>query len=88
MTKLSVCARRKLKKARACHAGTRGTQQPGNVGMPKLEETLIGVANKPRPDGSNPTERVRPIKRPRNSRGPRTYKEALTLDSYLQGKQS
>jgi hypothetical protein len=63
-TKLSGCARWKLKKARASQAGTGGTQQPGNGGMPKQGETPTGASKRPRPEGSTPTERVRPQKGP------------------------
>jgi hypothetical protein len=36
------------------------------------------VALEPRPEGSNSMERARLLKRPRDSRRPGTYKEALT----------
>jgi hypothetical protein len=69
---LSECARRKIKKARAgaSKAGTGGIQQPGNAGAPKQGEIPI--------EGSTPTETTRTPKRPRDSKGPETYKEALT----------
>jgi hypothetical protein len=76
--KLSGCARRKLKKAKASQAGTRGTQQLGNGGMPKQGETPTEASKEPRSDGSTPTEQVGPAKRPGDSRGPETYREALT----------
>jgi hypothetical protein len=62
-TKLSGCAEQKLKKARASQAGTGGTQQLGNGGMPKQGETLTGASKRPRCEGSTPTERVSPLKR-------------------------
>jgi hypothetical protein len=68
----------KLKKARASQAGPGGTQQPGTIGMPKSGETLTRNTTRPRPEGSTPTKRVRPPKRPRECSGPGTYKEALT----------
>jgi hypothetical protein len=77
-TKLSACTRRKLKKARASQAGTGGSQQPGNISMPKQEETPTGATKKPRPERSTPTERARPPKGPRDSSGSWTYNEALT----------
>jgi hypothetical protein len=46
--------------------------------MPKQGETLTGASKRPRSEGSTPTETVRPPKRPRDSRGPGTYREALT----------
>jgi hypothetical protein len=54
--KLSVCARQKLKKARANQAGTEGTQQMGNIRMPKQGETLNGTSKRPMPEGSTPRE--------------------------------
>jgi hypothetical protein len=79
-TEPSGCARQKLKKASASQAGTRSTQQVRNVGMSKLGETLTGTSKRPRSDGSNPVERARPSKRPKDSSGPGTYeyKEVLT----------
>jgi hypothetical protein len=77
-TKLSGYARRKLKKEKASQVGTRGTQQPGNAGLPKHKETLTRTSKRPRPKDSTPTERVRPPKMPRDSSGPGTYEEALT----------
>jgi hypothetical protein len=73
---LSGCARRKLKKARAraSEAETGGIQQPGNAGAPKQGETL----KRPRSEGSTPTQTARAPKRPRDSKGPGTYKEAVT----------
>jgi hypothetical protein len=59
-------------------AGTGGTQQPGNKGVPKQGETLTRTSNRPRLQGRTPTKRVRPPKRPRKSSGPGTYKDALT----------
>jgi hypothetical protein len=41
-------------------------------------ETLTGTSKRPTPEDSTPIERVRPLKRPRDSSGPGTYKEALT----------
>jgi hypothetical protein len=77
-TRLSGCARRKLKKAKASQAGTGGTQEPGNGGKPEQGETPTGASKRPRPEGSTPMERVNTPKRPRDSRGPGTYREALT----------
>jgi hypothetical protein len=48
------------------------------MGMPRQGETPSGTSTRPRPEGSTLTERVRPPKRHRDSRGPGTYKEALT----------
>jgi hypothetical protein len=69
---------RTLKKARASQAGTGSTQQMGNTGMHKLEETLTGTSKRPRPESSTPVEKVRPPERTKDSSGPGTYKEALT----------
>jgi hypothetical protein len=77
-TKLSGCTRQKLKKAKASQAGTRGTQQPGNAGTPKHGETSTRTSKRPKLEDTTPTERARPPKRPRDSSGPGTYKEALT----------
>jgi hypothetical protein len=77
-TRLSGCARRKLKKAKASQAGTGGIQQPGNGGMSKQGETPTGASKRPRSEDSTPTESVRPLKRPRDSSGPGTCREALT----------
>jgi hypothetical protein len=77
----SGCARRKLKKAsaRASEAGTGGIQQPGNVGAPKQGETSTETFQRPRSEGSTPTETARsPKKKPRDSSGSGTYKETLT----------
>jgi hypothetical protein len=63
-TKLSGCAKWKLKKAKASQAGTEGIQQPGIVGMPTQGQTPTGTSKRPRPAGSTPTERVRPPRRP------------------------
>ncbi|PNF41014.1 hypothetical protein B7P43_G08808 [Cryptotermes secundus] len=70
---------RKLKKARdgASKAGTGGSQQPGNVDSPKQGETPTGTFKRPRSEGSTPTELARALKRPRDSKGSGTYKEAL-----------
>jgi hypothetical protein len=65
-TRLSGCARRKLKKAKASQAGTGGTQQPGNDGMPKQGEAPTGASKRPRSQESTPTEWVKPPKRPRD----------------------
>jgi hypothetical protein len=46
--------------------------------MPKEGEAPTGASKRPRSEGSTPTKRVRPLKRPRDSRGPGTYREALT----------
>jgi hypothetical protein len=51
-TRLSGCARRKLKKAKASQAGTGGNQQPGNGDMPKQGETPTGASKRPRSEGS------------------------------------
>jgi hypothetical protein len=77
---LSGCARRKLKKAkaRASEAGTGGIQQQGNADAPKQRETSTETLKWPRSEGSTPTKTARPPKRPRDSRGPETYKEVLT----------
>jgi hypothetical protein len=76
---LSGCARRKLKKARAraSKAGTGGIQQPGIVSAPKKGETPTENLKRPRSEGRTPTEAARAPKRPRDSKGPGTYKEAL-----------
>jgi hypothetical protein len=67
-----------LKKARASQTGTRGTQQPGKIGIPKQGEISTRTYKKPRPEDSTPTERVRPPKRSRDSSGPGTFEEVLT----------
>jgi hypothetical protein len=74
---LSGCTRWKLRKAkaRAGEAGTGGIQQPG---APKKGETLTETLKRSRSEGNTPTEMARAPKRPRDSSGPRTYKEALT----------
>jgi hypothetical protein len=77
-TILSGHARWKLKKARVSQSGAGGTQQPGKVGMPKHGERQTRPAKRPRPEGSTPSERVRPPKMSRDSRGPGTFKKALT----------
>jgi hypothetical protein len=56
----------------------KGTQQPGNVGAPKQEETSSRTSKRPRPEGSTPTDKGRLPKSPRDSNGPGIYKEALT----------
>jgi hypothetical protein len=76
-TELSGCGRWKLKKEKASQIGTRGTQQPGNAGLPKHKETSTRTSKRPRPKDSTPMERVRPPTRPRNSSGPGTYEETL-----------
>jgi hypothetical protein len=73
---LSECARWKLKKA--CEAGTRAIQQPGNASAPKQGETSTETPRRPRSDDSTPTKTTRPPKRPRDSSGPGNYNEALT----------
>jgi hypothetical protein len=77
---LSGCARRKLKKARAkaSEEGSGGIQQSGNAGAPKQGEPPNENLKRPRSEGSTPTETARAPKRPRDSKGPGTYKEALT----------
>jgi hypothetical protein len=77
---LSGCARRKLKKAstRASQVRTGGIQQNGNVSAPKHGETPTETLKRPRLEGSTPTETARAPKRARDSKGPRTYKKALT----------
>jgi hypothetical protein len=62
----------KAENTRASQAGTGGTQQPPNVGMPMQGETSTGTSKRPRPEGRTLTKRVRPNKIPG------TYKEALT----------
>jgi hypothetical protein len=64
-------------KGKASEAGTGGIQQPGNAGAPKQGETFTEILKRPWSEGSTPTETARPSKRPRDSSGPRTYKEAL-----------
>jgi hypothetical protein len=78
---LSKCARWKLKKARAraSEAGTGGIQQPANVSTSKQGETTTKTLKSPRSEGSIPTETARAPKRPRDSKGPGTYMEALTI---------
>jgi hypothetical protein len=77
---LSGWARRNQKKAKAreSEAGTGGIQQPGNAGRPKQGETSNEILTRSRSEGSTPTETARAPKRPRDSSGPGTYKEALT----------
>jgi hypothetical protein len=77
---LSGCARRKLKKARAraSEAGTGGIQQSGNAGAPKQGETPTETLKRPRSVGSTPTVTASAPKRPRDSKGPGTYKVTLT----------
>jgi hypothetical protein len=77
---LPGCARRKLKKARvrASKASTGAIQQPGNVGAHKQGETSTETPKRPRSEGTTPSEMARSPKRPRDSSGPGTYKEALT----------
>jgi hypothetical protein len=76
---LSGCARWNLKKSRAreSEVGTGGIQQPGIVSAPKQEETPTESLKRPRSEGSTPTEAARTPKRPRDFKGPETYKEAL-----------
>jgi hypothetical protein len=62
----------------ASEAGTGGIQQPRNVSAPNQGETPTETLKKPRSEGSTPTETVGAPKRPRDSKGPGTYKEALT----------
>jgi hypothetical protein len=79
------CARWKQKKAKTNQAETGGTQQLGNISMPKQGEALTGIAKRPRSEDSISMERVRPSKRPRN-----IYKEVLMniRIASLQGKLS
>jgi hypothetical protein len=65
-------------RARASEARTGGIQQPGNAGAPKQGETPTETLKRPRSEGSTPTETARAPKKPRESSGPGTYKEALT----------
>jgi hypothetical protein len=46
--------------------------------MSKQGVTLTRTSNKPRPEGSTPTERVRPPKRPRDSSEPGKCRKAAT----------
>jgi hypothetical protein len=46
--------------------------------MSKHGETLTRTSKWPRPDGGTPTERIIPLENARYSKGPVTYKEALT----------
>jgi hypothetical protein len=64
--KLSQCIIQKLKKARVSQAGTSSTQLPGNSGIPKQGETSTQISKRPKPDDSNPTERITPPKCPRD----------------------
>jgi hypothetical protein len=64
--------------ARASKAGTGGIQQPGNASMPKQGETSTKTPKRPRSGGSIPKEMARAPKRPRDSSGPGTNKEAPT----------
>jgi hypothetical protein len=45
--------------------------------VPKQGETSTETLNRPRLEGSTPTEMARAPKRPRDSSGPGTYKEVL-----------
>jgi hypothetical protein len=76
---LSGCAKRKLKKARAgrSQAETGGSLQLGTAGSSKQGDTPTETLRRPRSEGSTPTEAARTPKRPRDSKGPGTYKEAL-----------
>jgi hypothetical protein len=56
-------------------AGIESSQQPGNAGSSKQEESPTGTFKRPRSEGSTPTEMARTLKRPRDQ-----YK-----GSYLQG---
>jgi hypothetical protein len=67
-----------MKNAKTGQTGTESIRQLGNLGMLKQEQPSARTYKRPRTKGSNPTERVRPRKRPRDSSGPRTHKEALT----------
>jgi hypothetical protein len=49
-----------------------------NASAPKQGETSTKTSKRPRSEGSNPIEMARSPKRPRDSSGPGTYKEALT----------
>jgi hypothetical protein len=64
-------------RAEASKAGTRSSQQPGNAGLSKQGEIPTGTFKWPRSEGSIPTEMARTLKRPRDFKGPGTYKEAL-----------
>jgi hypothetical protein len=80
-----------LARAEASKAGTGSSQQPGNAGSSKQGETPTSTFKRPRSEGSTPTEVARTLKRPRDSKGPGTYKEALTnikVAIYLQGNLS
>jgi hypothetical protein len=77
---LSGCVRQKLKKARAkaSEAVTVAIQQSRNAGASKQGESPTETLKRPRSEGSTPTETANAPKRPRDSKGPDTYKEALT----------
>jgi hypothetical protein len=64
--------------ASASETGIGYRQHPGNVSKPKQGETPAKTFKRERPEGGTPTEMIRPIKKPRDSRGPGTYKEAVT----------
>jgi hypothetical protein len=67
------------KKARACKAGTEYRKHSGNVSKPKKRENPTKNSKRARPEGGTPTDMIRPHKKPRESRGPGTYKGALTM---------
>jgi hypothetical protein len=63
---------------KANQAGACGTQQAGNLGMPKQGKTKIGNSKRPRSEGSTPMEMVRPSKKPKDYTRSQTYIKALT----------
>jgi hypothetical protein len=77
---LSGCARWKLKKTktRACEAGTGGVQQPGNADVPKQRETSTETLKRHGRKVVLLRKWPELQKKPRDSRGPGTYKEVLT----------
>jgi hypothetical protein len=66
---LQCCIFRK-RKERASEAGTGYRQHPGNVSKPKQGEIPAKTSKRERPEGSIPTEMIRPPKKPRDFREP------------------
>jgi hypothetical protein len=77
-TKLSGFTKWKPNKAKAGQVG-KGIQHLGNLGTPKQGETPTSTSERPKPEGSTPTERIiRLLKNSMGSRVPDTHEEVLT----------
>jgi hypothetical protein len=73
----ALSGNKKKERAWVSKARTGGIQQPGIVSAPKHGETPTETLKRPRSEGSTPTEAAGATKRPRDSKGPGTYKESL-----------